>query len=99
MRRLTLKALVGVVVILTFLVSARMQENLPEKISTKQAGHQRQSEGRPGPDVINHWRAFLARNQKPIAVSWNPQTGTPESIFGEFSAPTIESPARPLDAS
>jgi len=87
MRRLTLKALVGVVAILTFLVSARLQENLPEKIATRQAGHQRQNEGRPAPDVITHWQAFAARSKKPIAVTWNPQTGTPESIFGELSLP------------
>jgi Zn-dependent metalloprotease len=85
MRKSTLKALIGIVVILTFFGSARFQENLPEKIATKQARQQRQPEGRPAPDVIADWQAFAARSKKPIAVSWNPQTGTPESIFGELS--------------
>ena len=84
MRRLILTILAGMA-LLTFLVTAQLQENLPEKIATKQATQQRQSEGRPAPDVIAHWQAFAARNKKPIAVTWNPQTGTPESIFGELS--------------
>jgi Zn-dependent metalloprotease len=85
MRKSTLKVLVGIVVILTFFGSARLQENLPEKIATKQVRQQRQREGRPAPDVIADWQAFAARSKKPIGVTWNPQTGTPESIFGELS--------------
>ena len=85
MRRLTLTILAGLALILTLFVSVQLQENLPEKIAKKQAGRQRQTEGRPAPDVIAHWQAFAARSKKPIAVSWNPQTGTPESIFGELS--------------
>ncbi|HUS12251.1 MAG TPA: PepSY domain-containing protein, partial [Pyrinomonadaceae bacterium] len=85
MRKSTLKVLIGIVVILTFFGSARLQENLPEKIATKQVRQQRQPEGRPAPDVIADWKAFAARSKKPIAVTWNPQTGTPESIFGELS--------------
>jgi Zn-dependent metalloprotease len=79
---------VGLVLILTFLVSAQLQQNLPEKIASKR-GHQRQSEGRPAADVVAYWQAFAARNAKPIAVTWSPQTGTPESLFGELS-PTAE---------
>jgi Zn-dependent metalloprotease len=86
MRRLILMSSVGFVLILTFLTSAQLQQNLPEKIASKQAGHQRQSEGRPAADVVAHWQAFAAQNAKPIAVTWSPQTGTPESLFGELSA-------------
>ena len=84
MRRLILTILTGMA-LLTFLVSAQVQENLPDKIAKKPATAQRQIEGRPAPDVIAHWQAFAARNKKPIAVTWNVQTGTPESIFGELS--------------
>src|SRR6185437_1917000 len=84
MRRSTLTILAGMA-LLTFLATAQLQENLPEKIAKKQATPKRQSEGRPAPDVIAHWQEFAARNKKPIAVTWNPQTGTPESIFGELS--------------
>src|SRR6185295_7701636 len=84
MRRLIPTILAGMA-LMTFLVTAQLQENLPEKIAKKQATQQRQREGRPAPDVIAHWQAFAARNKKPIAVTWNPQTGTPESIFGELS--------------
>ena len=83
MRRLILTILAGIA-LLSFLVTAQLQENLPEKIAKKQT-HQRPSEGRPAPDVIAQWQAFAARSKKPIAVTWNPQTGTPESIFGELS--------------
>src|SRR6185295_13307535 len=84
MRRLIPTILAGMA-LMTFLVTAQLQENLPEKIAKKQATQQRQREGRPAPDVIAHWQAFAARSKKPLAVTWNPQTGTPESIFGELS--------------
>ena len=84
MRKFTLHASLGIALILTCLVPAHLQENLPEKMGGA-AKQQRQAEGRPAPDVIGHWRAFAARNGKQLAVSWNPQTGTPESIFGDMS--------------
>lgn len=87
MRKLTLHASLGIVLILMFLVPVRLQENLPEKMAQKQASHQRQTEGRPAPDVAGHWATFAARVDKPLAVSWNAQTGTAESIFGEVHTP------------
>ena len=87
MRKSILQASIGFVLIMIFLVPARLQENLPDKAAPKTVRHQRQAEGRPAPDVASRWAAFAARNSKPLAVTWNPKTGTPESIYGELSSP------------
>ena len=82
MRRLTLTVLTSLALILSFFVSAQLQENIPEKIARKQPGHQRQSEGRPASDVVARWQEFAERNKKPIAVTWNPKRARPK-VFSE----------------
>lgn len=44
-----------------------------------------QAEGRPAVEVLPAWAEFEARRFEPVAVSWDPRTGTPQSLFGRLS--------------
>jgi Zn-dependent metalloprotease len=44
-----------------------------------------QVEGRPAADVLWAWAELRMRSTEPIAVSWDPRTGTPQSLFGRLS--------------
>lgn len=47
--------------------------------------HAVQAEGRPAAEVLSAWAEFQARRSEPVAVSWDPRTGTPQSLFGRLS--------------
>jgi Zn-dependent metalloprotease len=44
-----------------------------------------QAEGRPAAEVLTAWGQFQVRSPEPVAVSWDPRTGTPQSLFGRLS--------------
>jgi len=44
-----------------------------------------QPEGRPAAEVLSAWTEFQVRRTEPVAASWNPRTGTPQSLFGRLS--------------
>ena len=39
------------------------------------------------PDVRSNWEVFAAKSNVPVAVTWSPRTGTPDSMYGAFTAP------------
>lgn len=87
MRKLLLQASLGIVLIMVFLVPAKLQETLPQKRAERAAPRQRQAEGRPAADVAGRWQEFVARNGKALAATWNAHTGTLESVYGEITTP------------
>ncbi|MGH9398800.1 MAG: M36 family metallopeptidase, partial [Thermoanaerobaculia bacterium] len=44
-----------------------------------------QPEGRPAAEVLPAWIDFAAERAEPVSVSWNPRTGTPQSLFGRLA--------------
>src|SRR5258706_10415627 len=44
-----------------------------------------QAEGRPAAEVLSAWAELQVRSSEPVAVSWDPRTGTPQSLFGRLS--------------
>lgn len=38
-------------------------------------------------DVRSNWEVFAAKSTVPVAVTWSPRTGTPDSMYGAFTAP------------
>jgi Zn-dependent metalloprotease len=44
-----------------------------------------QAQGRPAAEVLSAWGQLQVRSAEPVAVSWDPRTGTPQSLFGRLS--------------
>jgi hypothetical protein len=44
-----------------------------------------QAEGRPAAEVLGAWAVLQARSSEPVAVTWDPRSGTPQSLFGRLS--------------
>jgi len=90
--RLTLRIAViaSLIVGTSFVIHAQFQDDPPGKIRAAKNTQQRHAEGQPAPEVIGYWQALTARSAKPLAVSWNKRSGTPESIFGKLSQPMGE---------
>src|SRR5262245_819870 len=76
----------------TFTLPARVQDSVPEKITSKATFQKPKRQKKPSPDLIQRWQEFAART-KAQSVSWNPKTGTPEGIFGELAQPSRKRPA------
>ena len=76
----------------TFTLPARVQESVPEKIAAKASGQKPKSQKTPSPDLIRRWQEFAARTNA-RSVFWNPQTGTPEGMFGELAQASRKRPA------
>lgn len=64
-----------------------------------EAGHKlrgvspsRQIAAGPAAAVVPAWEAFLAELPEAAAVTWNPDSGTPQSLFGRLSEAFPESP-------
>lgn len=39
------------------------------------------------PDARSNWAVFAAKSSVPVAVTWSSRTGTPDSMYGAFTAP------------
>jgi Zn-dependent metalloprotease len=39
------------------------------------------------PNVRSNWEVLAARSTTPVAVTWSARTGTPDSMYGAFTAP------------
>jgi Zn-dependent metalloprotease len=44
-----------------------------------------QAEGQPAAEVFPAWLELTGQLSEPVAASWNPRTGTPQSLFGRLS--------------
>jgi Zn-dependent metalloprotease len=59
-----------------------------------------QPEGRPDPNLLPLWAAFLGTTSGPVSVTWS-QWGTPKAVYGTLSGPiavTVESARQFLSA-
>ena len=52
-----------------------------------------QPEGRPDPDLLPLWAAFLGKTSGPVSVTWNHHWGTPKAVYGTLSGPMAVSEA------
>lgn len=52
-----------------------------------------QPEGRPDPDLIPLWAAFLGTTSGPLSVTWSHLWGTPKAVYGSLSDPLSVSEA------
>ncbi|HET8774963.1 MAG TPA: M36 family metallopeptidase [Thermoanaerobaculia bacterium] len=39
------------------------------------------------PDVRSNWQVLAAKSNVPVAVTWSARTGTPDAMYGAFTAP------------
>jgi len=46
-----------------------------------------QPEGRPDPDLLPLWAAFLGKTFGPVSVTWSSLWGTPKAVYGNLSGP------------
>jgi len=75
-----------------FTLPARVQQSVPEKITSKASAQKPKKQKTPSADLIRRWQEFAAHTNA-RSVSWNPKTGTPEGIFGELSQASRKEPA------
>jgi Zn-dependent metalloprotease len=53
--------------------------------------------GRPDPDLLPLWAAFLGNTSGPVSVTWSDLWGTPKAVYGSLSGPLAVSDASARD--
>jgi Zn-dependent metalloprotease len=73
-----------------FPIQAQIPDQEADKMRSAKVAEPRDDDGQPVPEVIVYWQALAARGEVSPAVTWNKHTGTPASIFGKMSGPSVD---------
>jgi len=75
----------GLAAALLLLVASAPASGAAPQAKRQSAPRAAQAEGRPAAEVLSAWAMLQVRSSEPVAVSWDPRTGTPQSLFGRLS--------------
>jgi Zn-dependent metalloprotease len=73
---------------LLLLVAPPLASGAAPQAKRQSVPHSVQAEGQPAAELLPAWAEFQARRSEPVAVSWDPRAGTPQSLFGRLSEAT-----------
>ena len=87
--------ILGILVGLSLGVGASAFAAAPDNAEPKRRGSVPavQPEGRPDPNLLPLWAAFLGSTSGPVSVTWSHLWGTPKAVYGNLSGPLAISDA------
>jgi Zn-dependent metalloprotease len=75
----------GLAAVLLLVMAPQPASSAASQAKRQSAPRAAQAEGRPAAEVLAAWAELQVRSSEPVAVSWDPRTGTPQSLFGRLS--------------